>query len=398
MDIDQSKIPKPPVDSASEKTRCGQLLSHYGNLIRKESYCVQVLEELKKGPRVQALKDQWIITGTGAVPLNAQILAPWYLWAIHEYGVEAANTNLNKFLDSETIFITGTLWVLGIEVQQSIELENGISIIPIENMPYSPQKELFLEKNYRLSAISKLITPKAAITQLCKIQKTAGPAVAKRLFQLRQSLQCLTDTALLLNALDDVSCLPFHLTTYSLPEMPLGIFGSYIGRGYFHDVFGDQSSCLPTSKLSIINDLINQFSALSPKDKTRMNRVLSRLSQAKRKNQIEDKILDLGIALEMVLLDDNTNNEQLSSTFRLRGSWLIGEDYESRQTVHGQLKEIYKYRSQVAHTGELCRNVPQKKQVVTNNFSTYVHLAEKIIRRIIHQPDINWTETVLGNK
>ena len=265
-------------------------------------------------------------------------------------------------------------------------------------MPYSQEKEVFLNQNFGLGGRAKLSKPKAAITQVYDIPKNVGPdpCVATHLSQLKQSLQCLTDTALLLNALDNVSCLPFHLTTYSLPEMPLGIFGSYILNSYLYDVFGDQSSCLPTSKISIINDLINQFSALSPKNKIRMKRVLSRLSQAKRRNQIEDKFLDLGIALEMVLLHDNTNKEQLSLTFRLLGSWLIGEDYESRQTVYRQLKEIYEYRSQVAHNGELRVDAREKKQVVTN--LTYVDLSRKIIVEQPHQPDINWTETVLGNK
>jgi hypothetical protein len=349
---------------------------------------------LEKDPRVQALTGQMIIAGTGACEFNATPLAAWYLWAIHEYGEGAASTNLNRFLNSETIPILRTLWVLGIEVRQSMELENGISIIPIQNMHVSREKERFLKEEGGIFRLSK---PKAAIIQRCDMKKIASPSVAAHLRRERQSYQCLIDTALLLNALDDVSCLPFFSTTYTLPEMPLGIFGASVGRGYFHDVFGEQSSCLPTSKINIINELIKQFSVLSQKNKTRMIRVLSRLSQAKRRSQIEDKILDLGIALEMILLDDNTNNEQLSLTFRLRGSWLIGEDYESRQTAHGQLKEIYKYRSQVAHTGELRGNARQKEQVVTN-FSTYVHLAEKIICLIIHQPDINWTETVLGNK
>lgn len=400
MDIDQSKIPRPPVEAASEQARWSNLLQHYEKLIRRGGPCLQVLKELEKDPRVQALAGQMIITGTGAMGFHVNTLAKWYLWAVHEYGQEAAKTNLNSYLNSETVPIVDTLWVLGIEVEEGIHFDNGISIIPIKEMPNSLEKELYLRNDFGIA--SSFSKPKAAIRRLYNVQKIAGPprspSVASQMSKLRQSAQHLIDTALLLNALDDISCLPFFSTTYSLPEMPLGIFGSSIvGRGHNHDVYGKQFSRLPASKINIINDLINQFSALSFKNRTRMNRVLSRLSQAKRRSRIEDKILDLGIALEMVLLADNTNNDQLSLAFRLRGSWLIAENHESRREIFRQLKEIYTYRSQVAHTGELCRNDPQKKQKVTDNFPSYAHLAEKIIRRIIRQPNPNWTETILGS-
>jgi hypothetical protein len=75
--------------------------------------------------------------------------------------------------------------------------------------------------------------------------------------------------------------------------------------------------------------------------------VLSRPSQAKQRDQIEDKILDLGISLEMALLEDNKNNDQLSLSFGLRGSWLIAADYEERQLIYRQLREMYDFRSQV---------------------------------------------------
>lgn len=127
-----------------------------------------------------------------------------------------------------------------------------------------------------------------------------------------------------------------------------------------------------------------------------MSRVLSRLSQAKRREQIEDKILDLGIALEMALLEDNKNNDQLSLSFRLRGSWLIASDYEERQLIYHQLRDIYNFRSQVAHSGALCGNDAERIRAVRESFQEYALLAERIVRQLIYKTNPDWLSVILG--
>ena len=126
-----------------------------------------------------------------------------------------------------------------------------------------------------------------------------------------------------------------------------------------------------------------------------MLRILSRLSQAKRRSQIEDKILDLGICLEMALLGDNKNLDQLSLSFRLRGSWLIGLDKNDRKKVYTLLKEIYNYRSQVAHSGILTKNRPEKINAIREKFNEYSIIAERIIYLLITNGRPNWANLIL---
>jgi hypothetical protein len=128
----------------------------------------------------------------------------------------------------------------------------------------------------------------------------------------------------------------------------------------------------------------------------RIQRILYRLSQAKRRTQIEDKILDLGIALEMLLLQDNRNREQLSLSFRLRGSWLIGQSAEDRHEKYLRLRDIYNYRSDVAHGGMLCRGEEAKIENMRRSFPVYQRLAEDICQKIIKGGKPDWTRLVLG--
>ena len=209
----------------------------------------------------------------------------------------------------------------------------------------------------------------------------------------------LDEIALLLNSLDGVSCIPYFSTSYNLPDMPIGMFGGSGGGSPVYDIFGYRSSKLSEAMKDDINNLIDAFCKLSLNDKARIGRILSCLSQAKRRNQIEDKIFDLGIAIEMALLEDNKNNDQLSLSFRLRGSWLIGKEKKERQNIYRQLRDIYNfynYRSQVAHSGILCGNDPAKINIVREHFQEYSLLAEKIIRHLILNGHPNWTELILA--
>ncbi|MBA3966583.1 MAG: hypothetical protein H0X47_12565 [Nitrospirales bacterium] len=202
--------------------------------------------------------------------------------------------------------------------------------------------------------------------------------------------------ALLLNTVNGVSCIPFYSTSYSSREMPMGMFCGRSGSAPLHEIWGSKSSKLSVSNALDLNKLLDAFNELSPENRIRMNRILSRLSQAKRRDQIEDKILDLSIALEMGILDDNKNNDQLRLSFCLRGSWFIGSTNQERQDIYYKLKELYDYRSQVAHSGVLCGNNKNKIGKVIANWETYVSLAEQIICKLIYNNKPDWTKIILG--
>lgn len=195
----------------------------------------------------------------------------WFLWAINEYGTEVAEYNLNKFLDSETVPVINTLWVLGIEVEEPIELENGIRIISIDKMPDSRDKEQYLRHEIGVSP-HRIPRPKAAISYICEITKVIRDEnfsdLKEKDKQFWDSSRLLNDAALLLNAVEGISCIPYFSTSYTLPEMPIGMFGGSGGGSPLHDIFGYRSSRLTASSAREINKLFSAFGALSSSSKT----------------------------------------------------------------------------------------------------------------------------------
>ena len=100
-------------------------------------------------------------------------------------------------------------------------------------------------------------------------------------------------------------------------------------------------------------EALRLFSGLPSTIKQQLRIPMRRLNQAKRRQSLEDKALDLGVALESLFLHDNPSPEQISLAFRLRGAWMLGKGADDRTQIYAKLKEIYKCRSKAIHSGRV---------------------------------------------
>lgn len=400
MELGHLNIPKPELERFSFthdiQTR---LYLQYSGLIENTDIGKLVLSELESDPRIRRLEGHMISKGFSASRFEPKVLAMWFLWAINQFGQEAAEEYLNAFLDNGEIPIINTLWVLGVNADAPIQLTNGLCITPITEMPDSREKEHYLKHSFDATGHQQP-KPVAAITYLTKITKSHNEDSPSSTFErdkdFWESSKLLYDASLALNAIENTSCIPYFSTAYTLPHMPIGLFGGSGGGAPLHDVIGHKVTKITLEQADKINAVLSSLLAMPDKEKTRYSRVLSRLSQSKRREQIEDKILDLGISIEMALLDDNKENQQLSLTFRLRGSWLIAVDENERISIYRVLRDIYDYRSQVAHSGVLCGNDVEKINAVRESFPSFTLIAERIIRKLICEKRPDWSKLLLG--
>lgn len=374
-----------------------RLYLQYSRIIETNEPAKELLADLKEDPRVKSLEGKMISNGNGAGIFEAKKLAMWVLWVANEHGKKQAFKFLNSFLNEDKLDVVNVLWVSGLEVTESIPLKNGYSIIPITEMPDSREKEIFLQIPIDYASYHGP-NPKSAIIYQGKVQKEFDFEGRSEDSDFLESGSVLNEIALLLNALPEILCVPSYSTSYALPPTPFGPFNRSGGGFHMFDVLGSYGNTkLTKDRIDEIEELISNFAKLPLSGKSRFLRVLNRLSQAKRRDQIEDKILDLGIVLEMLLLEDNKGADQLSLTFRLRGSWLLGETGIEREEIYNQLKALYSYRSQVAHNGILCKGSERKIDDVRKAFPKYQMLAEKICRKLLEKGKPNWDELILAN-
>jgi hypothetical protein len=370
----------------------------YSAIIEKTQQGSSLLKQLTEDPRVSTLRDKQISRGNGTQLFDVQTLAMWFLWYANERGIEAAQIALDSFLDSGTIAVVSALWVVGILVEAPVILRDGYTIVPASQMIDSRDKEYFLQNPIGHVAIGPPL-PQCAIIKSWEIQKVPSDdrrLVARGDKEFSRITQRLHDIALLLNTITGVFCLPYYSTSYAHPSTPFGPFSGSGGGAPQYDVIVRGSAKLRNDCEATIDALLMRYEQLSEIQKARIGRILHRLAQAKGRAQIEDKILDLGIVLEMLLLDDNRNADQLSLSFRLRGSWLIGSSPEDRLAKFRQFRDIYIYRSQVAHTGMLCGGDWEKIKEVEQSFPVYQSLAEDVCKTLILRDKLDWSRLVLG--
>jgi hypothetical protein len=401
MEIGHLNLQKPRIDQFSYaqdiQTRA---YDEYSRLVETSEIGKKVLEAIEGDARARSLNGRMISTGNGASRYEPKTLAMWHVWAINEFGEETAHHNLNHYLDSNEVPVLSTLWVLGIEVEETIELTHGLKIVPASQMPDSREKEHYLKYDFHILG-HQHPKPKSAIVFETTVRRDfdseEDPALGfEQDKKFWDSSKLLYETSLALNVIENVSCIPYFATSYTLPTLPIGLFGGSGGGFSLHDVIGHSTSKISAEQAEEINKVLDSFFALNESEKKRFHRILSRLSQSKRRHQIEDKLLDLGIALEMALLEDNSNNQQLSLSFRLRGAWLIAEGAEQRAEVYRQLRMIYDYRSQVAHSGVLCGNDAEKINAVSEKYPEFCNLAEKILHKLICKGKPEWSKLLLG--
>ncbi|MEW8440377.1 MAG: hypothetical protein AB2689_19690 [Candidatus Thiodiazotropha taylori] len=374
---------------------------HYLPMLSNTDRGMKILDELKNDPRTKSLEGVHTFTGRGFGSYSPENLAIWYLWASDKFSETEARLGLDSYLDSDKIPILNTLWIVGVIVKEPIILSNEIRILPIQEIPDSEAKELYLETDRKLLNYSYPM-PKAAIVCEPVVERTVeyfeDPSpILERNKEYSESIKLLEDTCLLLNLIEGISSTPYCHATYSMPKMPFGMFNGSSSSTFRYDVIGYRAVELKNGRKSEINKLLKSFLELEEEEKGRFRRILSRLSQAKRRDQIEDKILDLSIALEMSLLDDNKKYDQLSLSFRLRGSWLIASNAIERDEVYNYLKKLYDYRSQVAHSGAFKKNTPENKRLIKQNLSNYCSIAERIICKLIHDGQPDWDLLILGS-
>ena len=66
-----------------------------------------------------------------------------------------------------------------------------------------------------------------------------------------------------------------------------------------------------------------------------------------------EKLIEYAIALESLFLDDSDGRTELSYRLALRAARLLEKDLESRRSCFQTIRDLYNFRSRIAHGGSL---------------------------------------------
>ena len=170
--------------------------------------------------------------------------------------------------------------------------------------------------------------------------------------------------------------------------------------GYNYGPFGYATE-VGQSEIDEAKHLYELLTNLDPDVEKKLQVAIDRWIKSKTIQMPEDKIIDLGIALEALYLSEGTK-EQLTLQFRLRAAWHLGENKEQRKALMKEFKAIYDWRSTVVHTGKLpnkTRKTPFTQKEVEVFITNAQNLCRDSIMKILAEgkfPD--WNDLILGEE
>lgn len=371
-----------------------RIIKHYESLA-KSPRGEKIALSIGGDPRVKGLSKKLIANGFEYRPFDAESLIAWFLWRCDNCGERQARTDLEEYLDAEFIPCLVVIELLGITVSQVVSLFDDYYLYPFEEIPEYFGKYLFRDPftSFRLNGNVSM----AALVKKVFIPKTHEPTEDDSPPLCESLVSELLDAMPLVNMLTLLrgSCVQANSHTFLHPDkIPFGFF--LRGSSCTLLPCTHSSFCSPyeykTTDSETIRALFTSFRTKSEKEQEVILRILHRLSQAKNRQFIDDKILDLGITLEMLLLND-LEKDELAYRFALRCAYYLESNPTDRSKRFKEMKEFYSLRSDVAHNGRIKEN---KFEVASRNIERYIETAEQVCTRVIIQGWPNWNTLTLG--
>ncbi len=339
--------------------------------------------------------------------------------------------------------------VWGISPRVSIDLGDGIKIVPIQDLPPSRLKDLFTGKKrhrYSFDIANSSPRPGAAIVKetvhgpmyesstsevatasrrhgelmlsvLMAPTEAGKQAAFAEMAKTMDPLKAARESTSIYNSAEELSLVVALSTTrpifplgqwYQRPiDLPLvGTLGGYSGPTNDHPFYiavDQQDYPVPE-----IEALVQCYRSLDSHTRRRLKTPLSRLNQGRRQqahHTVEAAAIDLGIAAEALLTQDRDRDAPISFTLRARGTLLLSGTPEERRRNYEVLRDLYDLRSKVAHEGSIVdrTNIPysERDRVRLREAAATVRSGEGVcialIRKIIEEGQFpSWGALLFG--
>ncbi|MYF40199.1 MAG: hypothetical protein F4221_05005 [Rhodothermaceae bacterium] len=113
----------------------------------------------------------------------------------------------------------------------------------------------------------------------------------------------------------------------------------------------------PVNEVELM-ELTSKYADLSDQERRMLNLAMRRLRDSTKRTELEDKVVDLSIALEALFSGGRKN---IRETVSCRGSWYFSDSLLERMEVSKLLKKFYDDRSYIVH-GNISKRLAKKRK------------------------------------
>jgi len=266
---------------------------------------------------------------------------------------EAALDWLERVLLTQRASGLSIMALLGVAADQRIDLGRGIEIVPLTDLPQSPERDSLLTPGrlarLHLGPWAVIKPPRVALAVKGTVEpfltKQGEPHTPTDPFRYHNLLE---DARLALSCIGP--CAPLQAGSwfqYDDPDLQAAAAHGGIATT-LHEI--GPAWFAPEVMISTTDarELVSGFLALSGTPRARLRVSLQRLNQSLRRLLAGDKAMELSIALEALLAEGIGEN-----TYKvgLRAALVAGGDHQQRVQNRAIVSAVYALRSAVVHKG-----------------------------------------------
>jgi hypothetical protein len=301
-----------------------------------------------------------------------------------------------------------------------VDLWDEISLVPLEQIPDCLAKVLYKEIDSELENIRmpsdiirpKYVIPKAALVRKVNIKPKSYELLgndpseyvrivtkSKERIKFRYGIEEMCQLCDCLTLVGTSAPIPLFFWTAVEEWVP----GVSLLQGLFSGTFYDMTNIslykLTQKDCEDASSFIRKYFELNKSIQELLRISIQRLNLSRRRSNLIDKAIDLGIALEALLLHDGKPDAQIAFPFRLRGAWLLGQDARSRRDYLKLFKEIYELRCKAVHSGRFGTKFSKKLSLPAGELlKKGDELCVGVIKRILEQKKLpDWEGLILGD-
>ena len=157
------------------------------------------------------------------------------------------------------------------------------------------------------------------------------------------------------------------------------------------------STKVRTSQIEEAKRIYNEFAEFNQKDREKLLIVIKRWIKSKTSQEDVDRMIDLGIALESLYVPESSG--EITFKLGVRAAWHLEEDPVDRRALKKTFGDIYKWRSEAVHTGNLSKKTKNLSQEEIDEFiETAQDYCRDSILKILKEGKFptNWDNLIFG--
>lgn len=368
----------------------------------------KLLSVLKADPELGPFGGKIMNDGDGGGKTSFASLAQWLLIGVADQGIENTVDRLETYLNLPGSPAYEILAISGIATLAPITLSDRLALIPASRIPSGRLKDEFTK-------FEKLLKESPLCSNLAGVPLMHSALI--RRIEIRPKFfsdgetekKGGTDGSELREA-----CLFFTLIQGSAPiavshwiQFEEWIPCAHLSPG--RPIPLDRAPHLLDTPVYIESnkavEIYHGLARLDQKTKQGLKVSLERLNQSRRRRNSVDKAIDLGIALEALLLKERKHDDPLALPFRLHGAWLLGQHagWDERRKLLNLFYDLYECRSKAVHQGRL-EPQPEKyksKRGPDDILALGDELCVKIIQEVIKgrrfPTSHEWNDLLIGS-